>query len=78
MLPVMIKDHDIPAIRKHVIKKIENAGGFSVEYFEIADDTDLKPLLRKADLEKGKRYYGCIAVKAGNIRLIDNVEVPVM
>ncbi len=75
---IMIKDHDIPAIRKHVIKKIENAGDFSVEYYEIADDTDLKPLLRKADLEKGKRYYGCVAVKAGNIRLIDNVEVTVM
>jgi pantoate--beta-alanine ligase len=75
---ILIKDHDIPAIRKHVIKKIENAGDFSVEYYEIADDTDLKPLLRKADLEKGKRYYGCVAVKAGNIRLIDNVEVTVM
>ncbi len=75
---IMIKDHDIPAIRKHVIKKIENAGDFSVEYYEIADDTDLKPLLRKADLKKGKRYYGCVAVKAGNIRLIDNVEVTVM
>ena len=75
---IMIKDHDIPAIRKHVIKKIENAGDFSVEYYEIADDIDLKPLLRKADLEKGKRYYGCVAVKAGNIRLIDNVEVTVM
>lgn len=74
----MIRDHDIPDIREHVIKKIENAGGFSVEYFEIADDIELKPVHTKIDLEKGKRYYGCIAVKAGSIRLIDNVAVPVM
>lgn len=74
----MIKDHDIPAIREHVIKKIENAGDFSVEYYEIADDIELKPLHSKAALERGKRYYGCVAVKAGSIRLIDNVEVPVM
>ncbi len=74
----MIRNHDIPAIREHVVKKIENAGGFIVEYFEIADDIELKPVHTKAALEKGKRYYGCIAVKAGSIRLIDNVEVPVM
>ncbi|MFZ2340934.1 MAG: pantoate--beta-alanine ligase [Bacteroidales bacterium] len=74
----MIMDHDIPAIREHVIKKIENAGGFSVEYYEIADDVELKPLHSKAEMERGKRYYGCVAVKAGSIRLIDNVEVPVM
>jgi len=74
----MIRNHDIPAIREHVVKKIENAGGFIVEYFEIADDIELKPVHTKTALEKGKRYYGCIAVKAGSIRLIDNVEVPVM
>lgn len=74
----MIRDHDIPAIAQHVRKKIENAEDFSVEYFEIADDIELKPLHLKAEMEKGKRYYGCIAVKAGSIRLIDNVEVPVM
>jgi pantothenate synthetase len=27
-------------------------------------------------MEKGKRYFGCIAVKAGKIRLIDNIEIP--
>jgi pantothenate synthetase len=27
-------------------------------------------------MKKGKRYYGCIAVKAGKIRLIDNIEIP--
>lgn len=74
----MIMDHDIPAIREHVINKIENAGGFSVEYYEIADDTELKTLHSKDEIEEGKRYYGCIAVKAGSVRLIDNVEVPVM
>jgi hypothetical protein len=25
-------------------------------------------------MQKGKRYFGCIAVKAGKIRLIDNID----
>jgi pantothenate synthetase len=25
-------------------------------------------------MQKGKRYFGCIAVRAGKIRLIDNIE----
>jgi pantothenate synthetase len=29
-------------------------------------------------MEKGKKYYGCIAVKAGKIRLIDNIEFPLL
>jgi pantothenate synthetase len=29
-------------------------------------------------MTKGKKYYGCVAVKAGKIRLIDNVEFPLV
>jgi pantothenate synthetase len=39
------------------------------------DDTELIAVNRKAEMKKSKRYFGCIAVKAGKIRLIDNVEI---
>jgi len=72
----MINDHDISWLTDYVKKSIEKAEGFSVEYFEIVDDVELKPVAARCEMEKGKRYFGCIAVKAGNIRLIDNIEIP--
>jgi pantoate--beta-alanine ligase len=74
----MLKDHDIPEIRKFVKKRIEKKGKLSVEYFEIADDRELIPVGKRSQMEKNKRYYGCIAVRAGKIRLIDNVEFPLV
>ena len=46
----------------------------SVEYFEIVDDIQLIPVKTKKEFTKGRHYFGCIAVKAGKIRLIDNIE----
>ncbi len=72
----MIRDHDIPEVEDYVIRTIENLEGFSVEYFNIVDDKELKPVTTRAQFKKGMRYFGCIAVKAGKIRLIDNIEIP--
>lgn len=72
----MVRDHPVDKIRDHVIKKIEDLPGFSVEYFEIVDDTELVPVTGTVEMQAGKRYFGCIAVKAGNVRLIDNIEIP--
>ena len=36
---------------------------------------NLIPVNVKSEMKKGKRYFGCIAVKAGKIRLIDNIEI---
>lgn len=71
----MMKNYDIPEIKTFVKDTIEKRPGFSVEYFEITDDEELIPAGSKYQLKPGKRYYGCIAVKAGNIRLIDNIEL---
>jgi pantoate--beta-alanine ligase len=71
----MIVKYEIPEIKSYIAEAINNIPGFNVEYFEIVDDTELIPLIRKADIRKGKRYYGCIAVQAGKIRLIDNIEI---
>lgn len=74
----LIKDHDISYIKKFVTRTIEKSTGLSVEYFEIVDDTQLIPVKTKKELKKGCRYFGCIAVKAGKIRLIDNIEFPLV
>ncbi|OFY74888.1 MAG: pantoate--beta-alanine ligase [Bacteroidetes bacterium RBG_19FT_COMBO_42_7] len=72
----MINDHDIPYLVAYVVKNIEKSEGFKVEYFEIVDDLELRPVAARCEMKKEKRYYGCIAVKAGKIRLIDNIEIP--
>ncbi|MFC2115486.1 pantoate--beta-alanine ligase [Bacteroidota bacterium] len=42
-----------------------------VEYFEIVDASNLKPVQKWTD---NGRKIGCIAVQIGNVRLIDNME----
>ena len=74
----MLADHDIPEIREYVKKRIERSGRFSVGYFEIADDLELVPVGKKSEMKKNRRYFGCIAVRVGKIRLIDNIEFPLV
>jgi pantoate--beta-alanine ligase len=71
----MINFHDIPEIKSFVKKMINSIPGFEVEYFDIADDTELIPVNFKSEMQNTKSYFGCIAVRAGNVRLIDNVEL---
>jgi pantoate--beta-alanine ligase len=71
----MIKKTDVAEIKHFVSECINKTPGFTVEYFEIVDDTDLIPLNSKDEFNKKKKYFGCIAVKAGKIRLIDNIEI---
>jgi pantoate--beta-alanine ligase len=71
----MLLTTDIPETRNFVLETINSVPGFNVEYFEITDDVELIPAVSKADMIPGKNYYACIAVKAGKIRLIDNVRV---
>jgi pantoate--beta-alanine ligase len=71
----MMTEHDLEEIKSYVRSNINNVPGFSVEYFDIVDDTELIPVFSKAEMQSGKRYFGCIAVKAGAIRLIDNIEI---
>lgn len=74
----MIKDKDIPGIKKHVKESVEKAGDFHLEYFEVVDDKKLNPVPAKSEMKRSRRYYGCIAVRAGKIRLIDNMEFPLL
>ena len=74
----MIRAKDIPYIKKFVKSTVEKEEGFRIEYFEIVDDRDLIPVSRRSGMRKSSRYYGCIAVRAGKIRLIDNIQIPLV
>jgi pantoate--beta-alanine ligase len=71
----MIKNADIPEIKSFVTEQINREPGFSLEYFEIVDDIDLLPVKSRSEMKNNKSYFGCIAVHAGKIRLIDNIRI---
>jgi pantoate--beta-alanine ligase len=72
----MMISKEIPEIKKIVKETIEKDGNLQVEYFEIVDDHMLNPVRNRSEMKVNNHYYGCIAVRAGNIRLIDNIEFP--
>jgi pantothenate synthetase len=61
-----------------VKNRINSTSGFSVEYFEIADDKELVTIHGKNEVLPDRKYFVCIAVKAGKIRLIDNIEISLL
>ncbi len=69
----MATDHEIDEIKKFVFTEIGKIPGFRIEYFEIVDDVALIPLESRMLASPEARYYGCIALFAGEIRLIDNL-----
>lgn len=61
----------IEQTKEWVKEQIETIGGMKVEYFEVVDSLTLQPI---SSLEDSKERRACIAVKLGNVRLIDNVS----
>ncbi len=59
-------------VKEWVYKQFKSHSTFSLEYFEIADASTLKPVKRKY---KNKKYRAFIAVYANDIRLIDNIPL---
>lgn len=53
-----------------VVNSINGDSHLSVEYFELSNAITLEPI---KDWNDAEHIVGCIAVKAGNVRLIDNV-----
>ena len=67
----LVDKMEVVELKPWVIETINKNPELQVEYFEIVDETDLMPV-HTWDEPKGK--IGCIAVKVGNIRLIDNIR----
>ena len=63
--------YEVKKLKAWVIDTVNKNSELEVEYFEIVDDVDLMSIT-SWDQQIGK--VGCIAVKVGNIRLIDNIR----
>jgi pantoate--beta-alanine ligase len=74
----LAKTKKIEEITEYVKNRINSTSGFSVEYFEIADDKELVTIHGKNEVLPDRKYFVCIAVKAGKIRLIDNIEISLL
>ena len=59
-------------IKKKIVQDYAQQEGLELEYFEIANIKNLKPLSRKHNDQK---YRAFIAVFSGEIRLIDNIAL---
>jgi pantoate--beta-alanine ligase len=72
---LMLKDKDVPETALYVKNEIEKFNNFEIIYYEVVDDEQLIPIKSKKEMSRDKKYFGCIAVKAGKIRLSDNIEI---
>jgi pantoate--beta-alanine ligase len=61
----------VDGLKQWVIEQINANPRLKVEYFEIVDERTLQPVSRWDD---SPSLVGCIAVRAGKIRLIDNIR----
>jgi pantoate--beta-alanine ligase len=71
----MADKKEIDEIKSYVVNKINSLSDFKTEYFEIVESVSLTIVNSKKDLQEGCSYFGCIALYAGAIRLIDNIEL---
>ena len=55
--------------------KLYEIPDYRLEYFEIVEDRTLAPVSLRKDMSPDRLYYACIALFAGGVRLIDNIEV---
>jgi pantoate--beta-alanine ligase len=69
---VLFNTHPINDVKKFVQKAIAAHSLLELEYFEIADEKNLKPANEKIT---GNKYRGFIVVYAGDVRLIDNIKL---
>ena len=60
------------SVSEFVNKQFENNEQFTLEYFQIADETTLLPCINKSEK---KKYRAFIAVFVNNIRLIDTISL---
>ena len=73
----LIREHfpkqSIPSLQAMAEKAFADSPHLELEYFEIANIKNLKTARRK---RKGNEYRAFVAAYAGEIRLIDNMELP--
>jgi len=63
---------NVNELEQEVQNAFKNNPELKLEYFEIADESTLKPLQK---IKNNKKYRAFIAVFAGEVRLIDNIAL---
>lgn len=71
----IVKEQGVKEAREFFIREVESVEGFSVQYFEVVDDIQLVPVENRTEIVAGKNYFICVAIYAGEIRLIDNIPI---
>lgn len=67
----LIKEYSVSEVKKFVTDTINKNPELETEYFDIVDELTLKSI--ESWSQEGNKI-GCIAVKVGKIRLIDNIR----
>ncbi|MCR9181923.1 MAG: pantoate--beta-alanine ligase [Flavobacteriaceae bacterium] len=71
-----VKEHFGTKNDNELLQEVQNAfknnSELTLEYFEIADESTLRPLQK---IENNKKYRAFIAAFAGEVRLIDNIAL---
>ncbi len=66
------REKSVYELKKWVTETINKNPFLDVEYFEVVDEENLKPLENR---NSNSKKVGCIAVFCGKTRLIDNIEL---
>jgi pantoate--beta-alanine ligase len=68
----LARSRPVEEVKAWVSREIDADELLSLDYFEIVDSMSLRPITSWE--EKGEKI-GCVAVRVGNVRLIDNVVI---
>lgn len=68
----LIQKETLSSINNFVLDTINSEAELQLEYFQIVDTSSLIPV---SEIGPDKRLTACIAVHAGKVRLIDNVDL---
>ena len=71
-VPSLSKEMSVKELKPTTIDFLNESALLSVEYFEIVDGKSLLPI---SDWDPAIQIFGCVAVRVGNIRLIDNIRI---
>lgn len=66
----MVKESEVQQLVDWVVNEINSDRELEVEYFEVSNAQTLEPVLKWTDAPE---IVACIAVKVGDVRLIDNI-----
>ena len=68
-------NESVESVKEAVVASINREKGFRTEYFEIVDPITLESIRRFSREGQETGWQGCIAVWAGDVRLIDNIRI---